>query len=384
MTQVVTEADHRSNNFDFLRLVGALAVIVGHAYPLLARSEQAPIIWGYPLQTIGVIIFFSISGYLITASWSRNHNPVAYVVARGLRILPALIVVVLVTALVLGPMVTTLSREDYFASPVTLDYITNNLRLFVQFGLPGVWEDLPLPGAVNGSLWTLFVEVVCYVVVPLLFLVPRRLRPLGALLVVFWVIALAETPQEESPIYWAVRVRDAAGLAVYFAGGAFLRMASQGIGFGRRLTFRGDVAIALIAVYTLVAAAYPQYALKIGWLVIPYAVLTIGLARTPYICRTARFGDFSYGLYLWAFPVQQTIIHLWGPQRLFVDLLLVTSITLLLAVISWYLVESPALRLKEWVLPALTRRPKPQPAPEPKVAAGATPAEIHGGTPPGS
>lgn len=357
---------HRSNNLDALRLVGAMLVIFGHAYALMGRGPEAPIIWGFPVQTIGVILFFSISGYLITASWDRKKNPLTYTLARALRIFPGLIVVVLFTAYVIGPAVTDLPRAEYLANPMTWDYVVNNTRLFVQFMLPGVWADLPYPGAVNGSLWTLFVEVVCYIAVPFLFLFPRALRPLGALLAVVLVIRLAETPQAESPVYYAVRVRDAAELAVYFAGGAFLRFASKDLFRGRRITFRTDVAVALIAAYTLLAASFPQHALKLGWIALPYAVLTIGLARTPYVCRAARFGDFSYGLYVWAFPVQQVVIDVWGVQRLSVNLLLVTVITLVPAVLSWYLVERPSLLLKDRILGRLARKKvalEPQPEP---------------------
>lgn len=354
------DQDHRPNNLDALRIIGALLVIFGHAYALLGRGAELPTIWGYPVQAIGVIIFFSISGYLVAASWGRTKNLLAYTMARALRIFPALIVVVLVTVLAIGPAVTELPRADYFTAAGTWDYVVNNLRLHAQFGLPGVWGDLPYPGAVNGSLWTLFVEIMCYLVVPLHFIVPRALRPLGALMVVVLLIPLAQTPAQESVVFYGVGLPDAAGVAVYFAGGVFLHVASKGLFAGRRIPFRTDVAVTLMATYTLLAASEPQHALKLGWFVLPYAVLTIGLARTPYVSRAARFGDFSYGLYLWAFPVQQLVIDQWGVQQLAVDLVLVTVLALVPAVLSWYLVERPSLLLKDRILARLTTSASPR------------------------
>lgn len=359
MRAPVSDQGHRSNNFDALRLVGALSVMFAHGYALMVRPEEIPIVLGHPLQTLGVIVFFAISGYLITASFDRNRNPATYLLARSLRIFPALVVVVVLTAYVLGPLVTTLSREAYLADPATHDYVTNNITLFVTFGLPGVWGDLPYPGAVNGSLWTLFVEFLCYLAAPLLFLFPRLLRPFAALVAVYVTIRLAEAPPEESPIFWAVRLRDAAGLWIYFAGGAFIRFALQTWPWFR---LRTDVAVAMVAAQTVIAWSWPEWALWTGWLTIPYAVLTIGLSRTPYVARTARFGDFSYGLYLYAFPVQQLVIDLWGVQDAAVNFAAVLAITLVLAVLSWHLVERPSLALKDRILGRRVRPGTTEPA----------------------
>lgn len=365
----VTAAEHRSNNFDALRLIGALLVVLGHGYALLGRQGDVPVVLGYQLQTIGVMIFFAISGYLITASWSRTRNPVTYALARCLRIFPALVVVVLVTALVIGPLVTTLPRGEYFDNPGTATYIVNNIKLLVTFPLPGVWEDLPYATAVNGSLWTLFVEFLCYAAVPFLFVFPRFVRPLGALVVLAVVIHLAEVPQHESPVFWGVRLRDAAGLWAFFAGGALLRLAGQRFSWFR---FRTDIAVAGTAVLFLVDEVAPGLALEVASVVVPYVVLTIGLARTPYIAQSARFGDFSYGLYLWAFPVQQLVVDVFGVQRMSVNLLMVVTITLALAALSWHLVEKPSMRLKELIVRRTTRRTPP--AVTPAVAPESVPA----------
>lgn len=347
MAPRISDQGHRANNFDFLRLVGALTVMFAHAFALRAEPERIPVLLGHPLQTIGVIIFFAISGYLITASFQRTSNPVTYLLARSLRIFPALIVVVVLTAFVLGPWVTALPRSDYLEHPLTLDYVTNNIRLLVQFPLPGVFETNPYPGAVNGSLWTLFVEFLCYLAAPLLFLFPRLLRPFAAIAAIALTVWWAQEPPEESPVFYAVRLRDAAGLCVFFAGGAFLRLALTTWSWFR---FRTDVAVALVVFQFVFSGVWPDWGLWTSAITLPYAILAIGLARTPYVHRAARFGDFSYGLYLYAFPVQQFVIHLWGVQGVAVNFVIVLAITLACAVLSWHLIERPALALKDRLL----------------------------------
>ncbi len=353
----VTATAHRSNNLDGLRLLGALAVIFGHAYPLVGREFENPIVAGYPVQTLGVVIFFSISGYLITASWSRTKNPVTYLAARCLRIFPALIVVVLVCMFVVGPLVTVLPTSQYFDAPNFWTYL-DNIILRPQYELPGVWADLPYPNAVNGSLWTLPAEFFCYLLVPLVFLVPRQLRIPFIGLLLAWSVWYSMTPPLDSMVIWHSRISENALMWAFFAMGAILRLMAE-----RGMKFRTDVAVGLLALHLVLAATLPQHTTKVAWLFLPYVVLTIGLASTPYVRRASRFGDLSYGLYLWAFPVQQLVIDLWGVQRMSVNLLVVTAITAALALASWHLVEHPSMKLKDRIIRrSAPVRTAPQPA----------------------
>ena len=359
----VTSTAHRSNNLDALRLVGALAVIFGHAYHIVGRPFENPVVAGYPVQTLGVIIFFSISGYLITASWSRTRNPVSYLAARSLRIFPALVVVVLVCMFVIGPVVSVLPNSQYFDAPNFWSYL-GNIILRPQYELPGVWGDHPYPTAVNGSLWTLPAEFFCYLLVPLVFLAPKvaRIPVIGLLLAAS--VWYSMTPPLESMVVWHSRISDNALMWVFFAAGAILRLLAE-----RGLRFRTDVAVGLLAVHLVIAGTLPQHITKVAWLFLPYVVLAVGLASTPYVRRASRYGDLSYGLYLWAFPVQQLVIDLWGVQRMSVNLLIVTAITAALALVSWHVVEHPSLKLKDRLVRRLTR-PRAEPAPAAGTPAG--------------
>lgn len=347
----------RTNNFDALRLVGAVAVIVGHAYHLLGRPAEVPAMLGFPISTLGVVIFFSISGYLITASWNRTRNPVSYFSARFLRIFPALIVVVALSVVALGAWFTLVPTSEYFGQDRTWSYFSN-IWMRPQYDLPAVFTELPYPNAVNGSLWTLPAEFFCYLLVPVLCLWPRRLQPLtlGAFLAV--ALWLASIPAEQSMVVYGSRLTDAAGMWVFFAAGALLRIASE----GRPGFFRTDVAVAAVAAYVAVISIKGSVVPWVAWAALPYAVLTLGLASTPYVRRAARFGDMSYGMYLWAFPAQQVFVSLFGQQRMAVNLIVVTLLSLGLAYVSWHVIEHPSLALKDRIVARLSRRPSTEPA----------------------
>lgn len=147
----------KNNSFDFGRMLAALAVLVSHAWPIL--KNIAPM--GH-LAAFGVFSFFAMSGYLVSASWERDPNVGRFLARRALRIFPGLICAVLVAALIVGPAFTRLSMEEYFLNPMLLDYVTAIFLYPMQFHLPGVFEKNPLT-IVNGSLWTLPMEIVMYV-----------------------------------------------------------------------------------------------------------------------------------------------------------------------------------------------------------------------------
>lgn len=346
----------RSNNYDALRLLGAAMVIVGHAFHLLGRPFEVPLLLGYPISTFGVVIFFSISGYLITLSWTRKRDLVAYFSARLLRIMPALIVVVLVCIVVIGPLVTVLSTGAYLGDPLTLDYFYN-IVMKPRYALPGVFSDLPYANTVNGSLWTLPAEFFCYLVVPVVCVRARSVRAVVLVALLGLSVWLSLVPPLESPVVWGSRISDAASMWAFFAAGALLATAES----RWPAIFRVDAATVVFSVFLLGLSLRPAWLPYFACLTLPYVVLVVGKSSTPYVRRAARFGDLSYGIYLWGFPVQQLVVHVLGVQRMAVNLPLVLLITAGLAFVSWHVVEGPSMRLKDSVV--RRRRVAQRPAP---------------------
>lgn len=350
------ELSRRENNLDALRLGGALLVIVGHSYVLLGTSATPPTIFGEPLHGLGVHVFFIISGYLITKSWARRPHLRSYLAARALRIFPALAVAVVLTVTVLGPVLTTLSAADYFSRGGAWAYLRNAV-LQPVYGLPGVFEELPYPYVVNGSLWTLPVEFACYLIVPLIMWAPGRARvPLVLAFAGASVVIATTSPAVDVAGFFLLST--VAVPWIHFAGGMLCALLLE------HRWFRLDVALFGLFGLTVVSAVFPTSTDVLSWIVLPYAVLALGLASTPLLRRSSRFGDFSYGLYLYAFPVQQATIALLGTLGLALNAVLVTAVTGLLAIASWHLVEAPSLVVKakiESSFPARGRRRAPGP-----------------------
>ena len=350
----------QDNNFDVLRLGAALLVIFSHSYPLTKTTPEPVMAWfgGYVEGGgLGVATFFAISGFLVTRSLER-HDLRGYVASRFLRIMPALAVVAVVQTFLIGAWFTTLPLADYLVHPGTLDGLRNILVFDVRYTLPGVFAGNPYPGAVNGSLWTLPVESFFYLLLPLLFLLGllRRRRIvvfLGLLFLLFLV---------GSEVYGYSRFHQG---GIVFGSVPFYPALTASLDFvmGAVLwVHRDDVPLnwgmAACGVIALFAAAHTLSADYVFNLVFPYLVLYAALARPLATSWTGRIGDLSYGTYLFAFPIQQSIVALLGPGLGPLRLtLLAIPATLVCAALSWRLVERPSLRLKRaWMRPEEARR----------------------------
>src|SRR5437762_1937042 len=167
--QVALDARGRANNFTLLRLVAALAVVYGHSFEIARPAPgQADLIALTLRETwageMGVWIFFVISGFLVTKSWTERPDVVAFAKARALRLFPALIVMLCLVAFVLGSALTLLPWATYFRSPGTYGFLIWNGSLAkTAYFLPGLFESNPYPAIVNKSLWTLPLEVRLYI-----------------------------------------------------------------------------------------------------------------------------------------------------------------------------------------------------------------------------
>ena len=307
------------NSFDLLRLLAAISVIFHHTRPVLGLPPHriGPLDFG----ELGVGVFFVISGYLVTASFQRSAGVWDYMRKRLLRIEPALIVSLLVTALVLGAMATDLPLGAYFRRPEVWLYVVRNALLYpVTYDLPGVFAHNPYAQVVNGSLWTLRLEFTCYVGIAVLGVL-GLLRPWAAAALAVVSLAIFSALQIWRPELaheGALRlVRLGAQYGFLFLGGAWLQL------IGRPPPR-----------WTLLSAVFLLTPL---WIVgLPVLVIMVAALPSPKLPA-----DISYGAYIYAFPLQQMlqsagVLSFWS--GLFV--------VLPFAIASWHLVERPALRLK--------------------------------------
>ncbi|MCQ2033203.1 acyltransferase family protein [Stutzerimonas kunmingensis] len=329
----------RENNFDFLRFFAAALVLFAHSYPLVGRRGDEPLtlLTGYEKGgSIAVGIFFVMSGYLITSSWLASSSPKSFLIKRALRIFPALIVAVLLSVFVIGPLVTQFDLARYLAADGTWTYL-QNILLVTRYELPGVFTGNVYPDVVNGSLWTLPLEVLMYIGVMILGLtgfLKRRLifLPIAVLAIGhFWLLGKLGIES------YFIKNIFKLGLLYYSGSALFL--------YRDDIPWRGWIAALLFA--ALVATFRTDIGPLVYFIALPYLVLYLAYAPLPLISRFGKYGDFSYGLYIYAFPFQQLTIYLFGPQVGVLGLTLIAFVpTLILAALSWHLIEAPAMKLK--------------------------------------
>jgi peptidoglycan/LPS O-acetylase OafA/YrhL len=340
----------RDNNFNLVRLFAAAGVLVSHSWPLSGtRGEPFERFAGFSLGHFGVDVFFAVSGFLVTGSLLSRGALGAFVRARSLRIFPALAVNALGTALVIGPLVTRLPLARYFASPGTWAYAILNSTTWpwgVVWTLPGVFGGLPAGNAVNGALWSLPWELSMYAMLVGLGLLVLGTRPrLGArgvrvvVLGVALLATLAHGLNEGADLSRAFVVVQGPRLVAIFFTGASLQLLRDRVPLSG-----GAFAVALAAL--IAALRWQGYALVAYPLLLCYVVLWLALVPGGVVRAYNRLGDYSYGLYLWQFPIQQWVVltHPGIAQPMLI--LASLPVALAIAVASWHLVERPALALK--------------------------------------
>ena len=275
----------RRNNFNALRLIAALMVLVSHCFALTNHTEPLGSISGETLGELGVSIFFAISGFLIARSWCDDPVIGRFLLKRALRLIPALVVAVLVTALVVGPLVTVLSPSGYFGSLDVYRYVAQNSVLYTVNGrLPGVFVHNVYPDAVNGSLWTLPVEAIAYLGALALGMV-GALGARFALPVLSYLVLLAlSTPWlNVSSIDVSGPVGGHLGLVLFLGGlfnGSLLLYVLR-----ERVVLRWDIAIGLLIAW--IATANTDWVHTVAMLALPYLVLVLAY-------RTSRQGERSH------------------------------------------------------------------------------------------
>ncbi|HEY1040532.1 MAG TPA: acyltransferase [Bacteroidia bacterium] len=336
------------NNFDFLRHLFAMCVVVAHCFPLSgngycdwmcqATGEQ------FDLSQFGVKGFFIISGYLIFQSLERSQSLFDYYWKRVLRLFPGLVVMLVLTVCFL-PFVYTGTLREYITNKSTLTYLPYNLILYkTQYVIPGVFENNPYKSIINGSLWTIAYEFTMYMLLSLLFFFKTN-RPLVKIVlagsvILFLVINLFFADRLKG-LNFILMSNHFVDLGFYFIiGSAFSVFKLSEL---RHLT----IVLWLAAIITVLASITGYFA-YVKYFTLPVLVIGIGTKHTPVIGNLfEKTGDLSYGIYIYGFLVQQILMHYFHLG--FVGLLVGSLIVIpLLALFSWHVIEKKALSYKDF------------------------------------
>lgn len=327
----------KGNSFDFLRYFFAVSLIIVH-FCTLTNSNQFWLISG----TTRVKAFFIMSGFLVFYSYIKREDLKDYIKKRIRRILPPYLLVILLCVL-LGLFITNISIKDYLTSKDTYKYILANLSFlnFIQPTLPGVFESNPIK-AVNGSLWTMKVEVMFYVSVPLILYLLKKYKKIVVITSVLlfaiaydccFTILYNETNND---LFLLIRKQIGSQL-MYFYSGTFILLYFDK--FTKYLKYIFPISV---LVYL-----YQDSNLVIHYLEpLAFATILIGLAyNLKYLNFLRKYDNVSYGMYLYHYPIIQTIIYYKIPQyNIYYAFFLAFILTISISILSWKYIEKPIIQ----------------------------------------
>jgi peptidoglycan/LPS O-acetylase OafA/YrhL len=331
--------DPRRNMFDFVRFVLATVVLWSHSYALLGREQDPIFAASGQIDAGGLAVdgFFVLSGFLILQSWLAAPQARTYWMKRGLRIVPAMIVALVFGAFIVAPLFVSDGPAEYFASRAPWEHLLG-VVLNRYLAIEGAFGRNPLPGWTNASLWSLRYEMLCYAAIALL---AGRLEGVARqrLLLLF---AVAWT---------AFATANVLGLRPMGIPFTLSRLVACFAGGGVVYAWRARMPASWFALGCAALLLGLSFFLGGFRLVFPlvgaYALIRASCGDVLRLARFGRHGDFSYGMYVFAYPIQQSLVSILGASTS-VPVLFGSSFVLTLgaATLSWHLVESPALRLK--------------------------------------
>jgi peptidoglycan/LPS O-acetylase OafA/YrhL len=342
--------ERRDNNYNLLRFLAAALVIYSHSFPMSGvKSDPLERLVGFSFGHLAVDVFFVISGFLVTSSLLSRRDLRTFAIARALRLFPVLVVGAAGCALLVGPWQTDLPLAKYLAHPGTWQFLAQNSVPWpfgVCYVLPGVFQHVPLHGAVNGSLWSLPWELSMYVILCVLgglAFAGRRLlseRALRRVLVGLGVGAtLGFTIYEGFDFPYQFHLSQSLRLMSLFFGGATLLVVSD------RVPLSGKVALAA-AVLLVADFLLPRPFMAVYAVALVYLVIWLAYAPAGPLASYARMGDYSYGTYVYAFPIGQCVAASIPGASATTILLFTLPLTLACAIPSWHLLEERILALK--------------------------------------
>ncbi|WP_025723439.1 acyltransferase family protein [Paenibacillus polymyxa] len=337
----------KENNFDFMRLAAAVMVLLSHSYPISGNANEffVKITNGqWPLGGLSVAIFFVISGFLISMSFNKTQSKFRFVFNRLLRVFPGLICAVLFSTFVIGAIVTNNTLNDYLTNPQTYDYLKSSFLFPVYYELPGVFTGNIYPNSVNGSLWTLPYEVLFYALVLIIGSIgwfSHKTRESILLLFVLVLYLNIFSPHIfDNYNFYGISMGSLNYLLGYFLAGTVIYCYRDQIIISRKL---------MLCSFIVILISFEFGGLKEVFMIFgSYLIICFAYSQKIKIYKINKYGDFTYGMYIYAFPVQQFVTWIFGGGKMntFFHFSISFIICLACSYLSWHLVEKKFLSLK--------------------------------------
>lgn len=327
--------EKENNNLDLIRIFLACLVIICHSPTLNGPSHFwiDPISFFFSISNSGAIavkLFFFISGLVVTNSYLKNRNAIYFIISRFFRIIPALFFLIIITIFIVGPTLTTLPLNKYFNDPSVFLYFRNNIFFHLADYLPNIFENNFYPNVINGSLWSLRYEVMCYIWILIFFIILRKKNkyllniPIAIIIIdsILPTRILLNNLGEDVAIYT---------LPASFAFGALLAVNSEKLKLNS-LTILITIVLGLIFHST----QFNQISF-----IFASSIVVLYISSNKYILKFKPQNDISYGIYLWGFLIQQTLYNFTGHIYTGYHCLFSIIISSILGYISYIYIEKP-------------------------------------------
>lgn len=349
---------HKTNNFDFLRILFASFVIITHSYPLSGQEECdifCQVFDGQQnLSYLGVRGFFAISGYLIFHSLMNSPSIQNYLWKRVLRIYPALIIALLFSTII-GYFAYS-GVSNYWSNSSTWTYLPKNLASFFfsvyQTKIEGVFSSNRYGATINGSLWSISYELAAYIIlIPFFFIRNKKMFIVYSTLITSIILIIMATffPNRGGnynifSYIFGLGHNLMMNVYSYFVVGCFL----AAIKIEKFSTSYRNILLISSSIILFVSLLLGFFRV-VEHLFYPVIVILIGISSWYPVNQIGqKIGDLSYGFYIYSFPIQQMIEYLWKPTPLhmiFISFLFVIP----LAYLSWHYIEKPIMKYKNWI-----------------------------------
>lgn len=329
-----------NNNFNLVRILCAILIIYGHATSLIfgGGADMVYQITGFNAGEIGIKVFFFLSGvFVVNSLLSNKNNGIMYFLRRIFRIFPALIFVVLFSALIIGPICTSLPINTYFSDCGVYKYIADNISLNIwgnnNIGLPGVFTNNYYPTAVNSPLWALVPICISYLLFWAFYSIGFFRKKFA---VVFFGLVILECLIQKRIFFHCLPINDAnlGFIPFCFSVGALFAIFKDKI----VIDFRVLVSLFIITIFFKNTVFYIPLAYLMFFVAFTYIAINKNIVKF-------NIKDISYGIYLWGFPIQQTIIHFMPNIHMLSYLILTYAVVLVFSIISFQFVEKPLNKL---------------------------------------